>query len=437
MALVLEKSKLITKIFVGIFWLVAVTPFLGQELMPSIYEKISAYISLLADATLIALGVLLCKKRIDRILILLFLLIAIISTIYINKLSVLYLVNGMRLYIGYLFVIPILRYFLENEKLRDDFIRKIDRHLYVFLWIQVPCMIYQCILYGAYDQVGGSIGWMMSGVITTLIYLISFYLMLKCWDNTKTYLQNIRKNWILIFLLFPSFLNETKISFVFLVMYFFFLIPMDKKFIKRMFYIVPTIFVVLVAALYLYYTTTGSQDNIVSEEYISFYLQGDEDSLNLVELAFEGDALDTAEDQGNDWARGLKLAVLPWMLQTEDYAPFWGFGVSQFKGGTIVERTAFYKEYEWILKGTELQLQIWLIDIGIIGLIWSIFFWIFTLKLNKKCNRHLQLQIYLGLVVIITSIYNSCFTIMPFYIIFMYIVFLSCDKNKFNIISSD
>lgn len=424
-----DKANLVSKIFFGVFWITAVSPFIGQELVPSVYESISSYISLLADAVLILLGVWLIRSKTDWIMLVSFFVLAFISTYIFNHLSIVYMLNGIRLYIGFLFVIPILRYFLENPILRQPFIEKMDKTLCLFLWIQVPCMSYQCIMYGAYDQVGGSLGWMMSGVITTLIYLISLYLMLKRWDTQKSYFKNLYDNWVLVFLLFPSFLNETKISFVFLAMYFFFLIPMDKKFVKRLVYILPVIFIALVGALYLYYTATGSDDDIISEDYISFYLHGDEDSLNLVELAFEGDAMDTVEEQGNDFARGLKLAVIPWMFQTKDYATLFGFGVSQFKGGTMVERTEFYKEYEWILKGTELQLQAWLLDMGVLGLMWSIFFWVVSFKLFKKCKRHYQIQVYMLIVVMLTSIYNNCFTILQFCVIFLYLTMLSSDRK--------
>lgn len=430
MALVLKKSRLISKIFFGVFWIVALIPFIGQQFALSAYESIIPYISVLADFVIIALGLWLIKDKTDWILLISFVLLAYISTCVINKLSLLHFINGMRLYIGYLFLVPILKYFFNNDNLRKYFILKMDRTLYLFLWIQVPCMIYQCILYGAYDKVGGSLGWMMSGVISTMIYLISLYLMLKRWNNKKTYFQNLCDNWILVFLLFPSFLNETKISFVFLAMYFFFLIPMDKNYIKKLIIVAPIILVILCGSVYFYYATTGNKENILSEEYISFYLHGDEDSLNLVELAFDGDELDTAEDQGNDWARGLKLAVIPWMFQTKKYTEFFGFGIGQFKGGTIVERTSFYKEYEWILKGSVLQIQIWLIELGVLGLLWSVVFWIVAFGLFRKCKRHYQFQLYMLSVVIITSVYNCCFIIMPFYVVFMYMALMSCDRRN-------
>lgn len=429
MNLVIDKAELISKIFFGVFWITAVIAFPGQEFMQSAYDAFSSYLYALLDMIIILLGLWVMRSKTDWLMLISFAVLAYVSTCICNNLSLLFCLNGMRLYIGYLFAIPIFRYFLSNPLLREQFIARMDKTLYAFLWVQVPCTCYQCALYGAYDLVGGSLGWMMSGVITTLIYLISFYLMLRRWDKTKSYFSNLLDNWILIFLLFPSFLNETKIAFVFFAMYFFFLVPMDRNFIKRLIFILPIMALLLTGAFYFYYSTTGNENDILSEEYISFYLQGDEDSLNLVELAFDGQEMETAEDQGSDWARGLKLAVIPWMFQTEDYAPYVGFGIGQFKGGTILEKSKFYKEYEWILQGTALQVQIFLLETGLIGLGWSILFWIVSFKLFKKCKRHYQLQFYMLLVVIITSIYNCCFIIMPFYLIFLYMTMLSSERS--------
>ena len=219
MAVVIEKSKFISKIFFGVFWIVAITPFFGQEFMPSVYEKISSPLFALIDFVLILLGAWVIRDKKDWFFLLLFVGFSFISTCIINDYSILFFVNGLRLYLCYIIIVPIFRYFLTDDHRSKGFIEKMDRALYIFLWLQLPTAAVQCFLYGAYDQVGGSMGWMMSGEMSTLVYLISFYLMHKNWDSSKSYIDNIRANWILIFLLIPSFLNETKISFIYLLMY--------------------------------------------------------------------------------------------------------------------------------------------------------------------------------------------------------------------------
>ena len=66
---------------------------------------------------------------------------------------------------------------------------------------------------------------------------------------------------------------------------------------------------------------------------------------------------------------------------------------------------------------------------GVLGLMWSIFFWVVSFKLFKKCKRHYQIQVYMLIVVMLTSIYNNCFTILQFCVIFLYLTMLSSDRK--------
>ena len=427
MNLVVDKANMVSKIFFGVFWITAVIPFIGQEFIPGIYDSVSPLIFAFIDFVLILLGLWLIRSKADWIVLLSLLLITFLSTCVFNKLPILQYLNGLRLYIGFVFVLPIIRYFFSTPEIKQEFIKKMDKALYLFLWIQVPCMSYQCYLYGAFDKVGGSLGWMMSGVITTLIYLISFYLMLKRWDKNKSYLKNISDNWILIFLLFPSYLNETKIAFVFLAMYFFFLVPIDRKFIKRMVYVLPLICAMLIGASYVYLSLVNTNgDDIFSKEYIEIYLSGDDELVELVEYVMDNNIEEVEE---TDFARGLKFAVLPLILKREPHASLIGYGVGLYKGGTMVEKSEFSKQYNWLLQGTIMQAFLFMIELGWIGLIWYIFFWLLCFKCSKL-QRNKQLQLYLILTIIIISLYSCNFIIVPFYLIFMFLAYISGEWNE-------
>lgn len=421
--LIIEKSKLISNILFGIFWISAVMPFLGQEFIPSVYDKVSSLIFAVIDLLLIIIGCWVIRAKTDWFLLVSLVIIIFASTCFFNEMPLLQFFNGLRLYIGFIFVIPIIRYLFSEPIRRKEFIRKMDKVLYVFLWIQVPCMCYQCFLYGAFDKVGGSLGWMMSGVITTLIYLISFYLMLKHWDYEKSYLQNIKQNWILIFLLFPSYLNETKIAFIFLAMYFFFLIPMDRQFVKRMLYVLPLISVFLIGAGYFYLSMVNSNgQNIFSKEYIEIYLSGDDELVELVEYVMDNNVEEVDE---TDFARGLKFAVLPLILKRSPHATFVGYGVGLYKGGSVLEKTEFSKQYNWLLQGTIMQSFLFMIELGWVGLIWYVVFWIINFRLENRENRNKQLQVYLLITVLLISLYSCHFIVVPFYIIFMFLMYMS------------
>ena len=80
MAVVIEKSKLISKIFFGVFWIAAITPFFGQELMLGVYEKLSSPMFALIDLAIIFLGLWTLKRKVDKFILLLFAAVAYISS---------------------------------------------------------------------------------------------------------------------------------------------------------------------------------------------------------------------------------------------------------------------------------------------------------------------------------------------------------------------
>lgn len=422
MGLVIEKSKLVSKIFFGVFWIATIIPFFGQELMPNLYFTISSPLFALFDIIVAILGLWLLKDKTDKLTLILFAGFAFISSCIFNDQSIIQFINGLRLYTCYLFIAPIYRYLFDNEERRNKFVKKMDKALYIFLWLQLPTAAIQCYLYGAYDNVGGTFGWMMSGEMSTLVYLISFYLMHRKWDETKSYMQNVRSNWILIFLLTPSFLNETKISFVYLLMYFFFLLPMDKQFIKRLLIFIPAMIVTFGFAGYFYLTMTGSDTEIFTEEYISMYLSGDEDALSYMEFMVENGE-DEGEGSDRDLFRGVKFAAIPFLQMREPHVAAVGFGVGQFKGGTSLEKTEFAKEFEWLLTGVAMGFYVYIIELGYIGLAGILIFWFVIFNFSKRKNQKSQLLTYQVIIVIILGLYNAAFIYLPFVLIFMYILF--------------
>lgn len=428
MAVVIEKSKFISKIFFGVFWIAAITPFFGQELMLGVYEKLSSPMFALIDLAIIFLGLWTLKRKVDKFILLLFAAVAYISSCIFNYLSIIFFLNGLRLYIAYMMVVPIYNYFFSEESRRNAFVGKMDKALYIFLWFQFPTAVIQCVLYGAYDYVGGSLGWMMSGEMSTLVYLISFYFMHKKWDKDKSYIINIKENWVLILLLLPSFLNETKISFVYLLMYFFFLLPMDRKFIKRMLIFIPSMLVVILIAGYFYLSVTGASDDVMTEQYITMYLTGDDEALTYIEVAADKGVDEIGDDQG-DLFRGIKFAAIPFVQMREPHAPYLGFGVGQFKGGSSIDKSEFAKEFDWLLKGTVMGIFAIIIELGYAGIILIALFWWTVFRKQKDNVRNRQITFYLILTILLLGVYNNAFICVPFYLIFIYISLISQHWN--------
>lgn len=411
-----------------IFALTATLPFCIQELSEKAYETLGPLLSAGADGAIALLGVLTIRRRVDIALAASLLVLSGISTLWVNGGSMLQWLNGLRYYFPLIFILPALRY-MASGRLRSLALRqRMDTALLIFLIIQAPCIIEQFIRYGAGDHGGGSLGDLMSGVVSTLIYLISFYLMLRQWDGTKSYVANLRGKWWLVALLLPSFFNETKVSFVLLPMYFFFLIPVGRNYVRTLIWAVPLMLIMLVTTAVVYLNAVDTHgDDVFSAEYLEFYVMGDENSLNLMEMLYEQTTDESeAEENNGDMMRGLKFASLPLVASDKAWGPWIGFGVGQFKGGTMMKKTRFASDYEWLVKGTQMMGMVWFVELGFAGLIWVVVWAAVLFRwFVKGVRRQARLQWLLTLTLVLMSLYTSCFMNVPFSIVFIYLAFQS------------
>lgn len=423
MQLVTTKYNIVCNTLFVVFWVLATYNFFVQELAGQEIPFIEQSVRIAAQGILAILGLWTLRKRLDIWVIVIFSALTLFSTLVVNHQSLMTWVDGVRLYVGFLFVVPIIRYLLSDEEMRAGFVARMDRTAYRFLWLQVPCIMWQSYIHANPDLAGGSLGWMMSGVVSNMIYLCSFYLMLRRWDKAKSYLTNLWENRILIFLLFPSFLNETKVSFVLMVMYFFFLVPMDRKYIHNLMWIAPLIAVFFGVALYLYTNKAGRNEQVTDMAVTSTYLIGDEAALNLVENVMENNY----EDEDNtDFARGLKLAITPAIMNRNPPSWYVGYGIGQYKVGDAAKKVEFAKQYDWLLQGTMLQGHVIWLETGLIGVALYFIYWMAQLRMFKRhVPRNRQLQWFLGLNILIFTFYNAPMLVLPFCILFLYLTLVS------------
>lgn len=406
------------------FWVLGTYAIVLQETVSPFYDKISTYVSMIGELTVTLLGIWTLRKKSDIALIVSFLLIAIISN-RVNGGSIMLLLNGLRHYIPMMFLLPTIRFLLATRERATYFIYVMDKSLYIFLWLQVPAIVLQCSIYGPTDFVGGTFGWYQSGTISCIIYVISFYLMLRRWDFGKNYIGNLRENWILIFLLLPTFLNETKVSFVFLVLYFFFLVPMDKKFLMRMLVIFPILVILLAGTGYFYLKFVNKEeDNPLSSQYLEDYTLGSDGMTTLVLDGYMNKVMPDVYE--TDFARGLKFRVTPILLDDNPHGWTLGYGVGQFKGGTHVERTEFSERYNWLFQGTLMFGMMIILELGIPGCLWLlayffvVFRWFYKVKYRNK-----RLQWFMGMIVLIVIAYGPNFIYISFMLPLLYVIFVS------------
>lgn len=426
------KYKLVARILIVVFWFTATYAFPLQEIIPSVYEKVLPFVLLASDGILLLLGLWTLRSRCD-ILLLVSLVIISYTSSRLNGIGLMTYLNGMRPYLPLVMLLPILRYMLSTRERADYFIALFDRSLYYFLLLQLPVMVIQCIRWGAYDNVGGTLGWMFSGVISTLIYVISFYLMVRRWDYGLSYLGNLRRSWMLLVLLLPSMLNETKISFVYMVFYFLFLVPMDRRFLKRLLLISPLIVIFIAGAGYIYVSLLSddneatAQTDIMSVQYIADYMMGDDDIQTLVLDGYLNDVMPEVNE--SDFARGLKFMGVSIILSGTPHAWTIGFGPGQFKGGTIMEETELVKSYGWLIKGTEITMIILVVEMGLLGVAWYlIFFGVLFKWFCKVRGREKRLAWFMGIITLITSFYMKSNMLLVFMVPSMYIIMMSSRR---------
>lgn len=406
-----EKYKLYSGLLFGSIWIILCQGFIATEI-PA-FEVMIPILNLLTDAVFILLGVWATRSKRDIFITVSFFVIVLISK-YLNHQSLFVMVNGCRTYIGLLMCAPIIRYLLHS-KYAEDFTRRMDSLCWTFLYLQAFCITWQFIRYGANDYGGGSFGWGGSGQVSTLIYIVSFYLLSKRWDFSKKWLENFKENKANFILLYPTFLNETKISFIFLMIYFMLLYPIDKKYILRALAVFPLVLVMMFGAFYVYLSATEQEgDSVLNKEFLDIYLFGGEDPQELIDLAILYQEEQYSED--NLWVLDLprftKIFAAYDVLKDMRGGLDFGVGVGQFKGGTYVSESKFASRYGWLMGGTKPTMLIILLDLGLAGVVWIIVNLAAVLFTRNRSPFAIQLRLYLFAIWSLIMVYDQQLTVL-------------------------
>lgn len=421
----MSKPRVALVAFFSVFWAMAVLPYMMQEVSQDLYKSAGSYLQFAGDAVLIFLGFWLLRAKLDWVLLAAYVVISVWSTIFINDGSWLQWANGSRTWLPMMLVVPVMRYLWATGERREAFIYWFDRSVFWFLCLQAPCMVEEAVRYGVGDHGGGSLGDNMSGVVSMIIYGSSFYLLLRRWNPAWSYLRNLSHNWLLLALLLPSFLNETKVSLVLLPLYLFFMVPASKGYGKRLVLLSPVFIALAAGGGWLYFKSTDSAE-FLSKDAMEFYLMGDDVALNMIELLADNDIMERSDGGETDLARGLKFAAIPLIMERHPGSVWSGFGVGQFKGGSVLETTRFSRDYDWLIEGTKMMGMVWVTELGLPGLLWVIaFFIVLFWGFGHPKRRQTRFQLYLWANLGLSVVYGATFMNLPFTIMFVAFAFLS------------
>lgn len=420
--MIIDRYTLYYRTFFTIFWIAMCWGFVSEQLLTPL-QSLSAVVFLAIDAILIILGFATLRTRRDIWIFLSYLVLAVTSTLFLNKIGIAAFLNGTRDFLGLILVVPVLRYFFTSPR-AAEFMTKVNRQLLIWLYVQAFCIIWQFLRYGAGDAVGGSMGYGASGMASMLIYITSFFLVTRKWDPDNIILS-IKRNAAPILLILPTFLNETKVSFILLAFYVILLIRFDRKLIIRLFYIIPLSIVGLIAIFNVYLSITHQKAEVIlSREFAEEYFYGiDLDHMIDVAIMVQDGTIEV--DPRDWWAvdipRFAKFVVITPKLRDQGGGVWFGAGVGHFKGGRLFKETRFGAENRWLLQGSRPMLFFVYTQLGIIGIAWFLVVASMQLFCRRSRARYAtQLQILLGIALAIICFYNDSLRIFNFCTVLFY-----------------
>lgn len=422
-----RKDILIQRTFFALFWVIGCFGFIYQELIPPL-ELLFTPMNLLADGVMLILGLLTLRKKFHILMISFFFAFTFVSSCFINDMSMMQWANGTRSFFGILFLIPVFHHFWSTPTRHRHFITSLDKHLFIWLCVQPFCVVYQFVRYGAGDPVGGSFGDGGSSIVSFGIYFASFYLLNKRLDQTQVF-KSIRDNIWLVILLFPTFLNETKVSFILLLMYFFLLFPINRNYIKRVLLISPVVLLLMGGAIWVYVETVERSDDMLNPQFLmEEYLYGE---YTVEEIADAVDWLTENESSIPDMPRFAKVGFIPYIIDENGGHWMEGLGLQGFSGSVSMGENKLVSEYNWFFLGTNPYPCYIIVQIGIIGLIWTIiaYYHIFSHRI-AGFKRNKNINIFALLSLIINIFYADMVKTLFFSIFFFLFIFLQWTPEE-------
>lgn len=424
-----DRTRYVCQIvFWVVFWTWGTFGFLADDVFTPL-KQMRSQLVLLLDAVVVAMACVVVRQRWALVVTAIFLAVSWILTCALNHLGTLFWLNGTRDFIGLILLYPIVTFILDEPGSRQRFLDSFDKQGLYFLIVQAFCIVVQAFIYGAGDMVGGGFGHFYSGQVSVVIFLLSFFLLRRRIDPAH-FLNSLNENKIYVLLLLPTFLNETKVSFVMLALYFALLAPIDRKLLLRMAVIGPVVALMLWAGLSIYdYTTTQSGNATAfatTEERIAYFM------VESVENAEGGARWDIENNRGvTDVPRFTKLMYTVLLNEQEPGHVLIGFGVGQFKGGTQVEQSDFARTYDWLLMGSIPYLFHIYIQMGLIGLAMLLAYGIFIAVKRPQWapHRDLNLQLMLLAVVLLVCFYNDMLRNLAFCMLFFTLMATSWRIN--------
>lgn len=406
-----DRYKFVLYLFLALFWVKTCTGFVFDEILVG---KGGVRMFLLENSSLglLLLGGVLLRHRSDIFFYFATLAYVFFDTCIINSDSIGRFCMGLPDITGLIAILPIYRYLYATSP-GHNFTATFNRQLYIWLILQAITIVWQFIKYGAGDEVGGTFGNTSSGLTSTCIFIVSFLMVIQQWNADDIY-ASFKANFKYILLLFPTMLNETKVSFVYFVIYFFLLLPFSRKFIKKIFIAIPIAACLFMIMLPIYLTTTNSDlDMLLDNEFYQNYMVGDDIEQIGDHAQMITDGIIDGDDVENvnrvDVPRVTKYLFMWPELQDCKGGHMFGAGIGQFAGWTKDNFTGFARLNRWLLNGTKPWIFTVWVQLGWIGVILTSILIVRGIWHRPRGNRKiLKMNLFLLAIFALSFLYDDC-----------------------------
>lgn len=329
--------------------------------------------------------------------------------------------NGLRDPLLFLCSLSLFNYILNSNQ-KAKFIKTFNKFLIFFAISQIPISFIQYFEFGAGDSVGGSFGGGGSGMLTIIVFVITFYLIIVYASDEHYNSINLRRTLPFILLLVPVFINETKIS-AFILVFFFILLTLNKN--KPM----VSLYLIFISALfsflftYIYDNLTqgavisvGSFKEFFDFDFLFAYIYGGDSFLYL----------------NTDLPRFYKIALLWDALGSDINLLLFGKGYGIFKGQNVLGVTDVQTNYMHMYRGSKTLITTAVLQGGIFllfTLLISMYY--FLIKGYKKAINYNVKRYILFLIFILTLMipYNDGIFVNYFSVLFAYFIMFAYNES--------
>jgi len=316
--------------------------------------------------------------------------------------------NGLREPLIFFSALIFIEY-IFHSKYKNKFIKSFSIFLIVFAITQLPTTLIEFSLYGAGDKVGGTFGTGGgTGLIAMLLFLISFYLIVKYASGPNEDSFNIKKLIIIFLLLIPCTFNETKITFILIPLYIFILVGTRTRIYKSV--IIMLIGVLISYFFYYFYAKTVLDPRVyLSKDFIEKYFFAYNPQMGQI-------------------TRVAMIQEMFYVFSKDVFKIIFGLGYGIFKGQNIlgVSQVGESTAYLWSSSQT-LLFSAWMQ--GGICFVLVLFFTMFSfMKSEKKIiySRNVKrFKLFLLFVLLIMWGYNYAILTRTFSIIISYFIIWS------------